>query len=402
MEAQDWEDIKLDRLLGKVTRVVSTEKYNKIKRAKQRRRYIRRIKRIMKQVIKMTLICIGLITLVDNGMPKLYGAYLRLSGSSMLISESKKDECIQQIEQLMQLNNMYYGQKSMSEESQGSLTNYSIKKDKLRLYNTGSYNSSGGMCLGFSMFEKFNYMNVLEDLNKRLPKEIQLSNPSRQDLGSISLDEADDFRLYGGVRLQANTYHNLDAKTQYDIYTRAYRNKKEDFSAKVKNNKAKEILNVINYLQEEANKNKKQYPLTEFKPKTYIDVYSVLYNRKAKDTFEPSLITEKIDANEPVVIGISNVEAGHAVLAYAYDYIEENILKVYVSDSNFTILDEKAKDEERLKNIKQYNHDIKENMYMLCVKDEDTDRWEYIYITLKLMKTMFIKEDITLIYLIQV
>lgn len=32
MEAQDWEDIKLDRLLGKVTRVVSTEKYNKIKK----------------------------------------------------------------------------------------------------------------------------------------------------------------------------------------------------------------------------------------------------------------------------------------------------------------------------------------------------------------------------------
>lgn len=99
--------------------------------------------------------------------------------------------------------------------------------------------------------------------------------------------------------MKANTYHNLDAETQYDIYTRAYRNKKEDFSAKVKNNKAKEILNVINYLQEEANRNKKQYPLTEFKPKTYIDVYSVLYNRKAKDTFEPSLITEKIDAISP-------------------------------------------------------------------------------------------------------
>lgn len=156
MEVQDWEDIKLDRLLGKITIAVSTEKYNKIKRARQRRRYIRSVKYIMKQAIKMTLICIGLITLADNAMPIVYDAYLRLSRSSTLISESKKDECIEQIEQLMQLNNMYYGQKSTSEERKGSLTNYNIEKDKLKLHNTGSYNSSGGMCLGFSMFEKFN------------------------------------------------------------------------------------------------------------------------------------------------------------------------------------------------------------------------------------------------------
>lgn len=383
MRPIDWEIIRLNATLEQPKRKTSPEERKRLKKKKRRKKRIKTIKWLYRKTIKWTLICIGIITVYLNGMPKLYDAYLKANGTFSTLSQEEADDRIQKIEHMMQLNELYYDKESTNEESKERLATYDIEKDKLKISNVGSYNSTGGMCLGFSMFEKFNYMDALQELNERLPEEIRLSDPSRQDLGNILLDEEDNLRLYGGSRLKAGTWVNLDSKTQYDIYTRAYRVKREDFSAKVKNDQAREILNAINYIQGVANSNREEYPQIEIKPNAYVELSTAVYfnhpKRKIKETLEPSLITEKIDADEPVVIGINNIRDGHALMAYAYDYVAEDVLKIYVSDSNYTILDEETKDEERLKNIKSFNQDVRENIYILCVKDRETDRWEYIY-----------------------
>ena len=255
MRAIDWEIIKLNTMVEQPKRKISPQERRRLKKKKQRKKRIKTIKWFTRKIIKWTLIYMGIIALGMNVMPGLYDMYLKANGTFTMLSQEEADERIKQIEELMQLNELYYDKKSESAESQGRLATYDIEKDKLRISNVGSYNSSGGMCLRFSMFEKFNYM----------------------------------------------------------------------------------------------------------------------------DTLEPSLITEKIDADEPVVIGINNIRDGHALMVYAYDYVAEDVLKIYVSDSNYTILDEQLKDEERLKNIKQFNQDVKENIYILCVKDKETERWEFIY-----------------------
>lgn len=383
MEAIDWEIKRLEMELSPPPRDLKKSSQQKgRKKRKKKSRLIKKLKRKVRNMIKIFLIMLGLITIINAGVYGLYDMYLKSSVTfAPALEEEGYSERIRQIEHIMQLNDDYYGVVGGTEAAKGRLATYNIEKDKLRIYNIGSYNSEDGMCLGFSMYEKFNYMDALSILNENMPEEIQLSEASRQDLGLIQLDEMDEKRLYGGSQLKAGSRFNLDSKTLYDIYTGVYKEEREDFSAKIENKQTREILNVINYIQEVANEDIKQYPQIIVAPREYTDLRDVRYfkHSKAKEQLKPEWITERIDADEPVVIGISNTKEGHALLVYAYDYIEEDILKFYVSDSNLELINEKSEDQEKLKNIKQYNQDVRENVYVLCVKDTETQRWEYIY-----------------------
>lgn len=59
-------------------------------------------------------------------------------------------------------------------------------------------------------------------------------------------------------------------------------------------------------------------------------------NIKVPENIDIKSITNKIDNNEPVVIGFKNFnnKFGHAILGYAYEYWQDGNLKVYIVDSN--------------------------------------------------------------------
>lgn len=314
-----------------------------------------------------------------------------LKNSKIAISQNQIDSDIKNMEILVEKYNNVADKKEKT-----VLENYNINTDKFNLPHISSYNSPGGVCSGYSLYEKLNYMakrrsedeklnyiyNIKDgiideaktkyhvDLNKNdnfVKNGIDLSKIS------ISSEKWDDIKLKIQGSNKIKSINTEDMKTfYYNIYNPEENIK--DMSIAVGNNeKLSNILNTTNYLQYWFNKNKHNFVFAkiEYDKDDSFDI------EKFKKFFNK-------DRLEPVIIAVHNNQGGHALLAYGYTIVDENTYKIYVSDSNIPIINNDDLFNELglnkyFKKKEEYNNYIENNIYILLKRENESSRWNYIY-----------------------
>lgn len=307
-------------------------------------------------------------------------AYCYVVEQPLVASEATKEETISKIEQLVHFADEV-SSSNLNIVKVKSLQGFVPKKDRLPLVNTKT-ETSGGLCLGISMYEKMNYLDTLKDLN--IPpfdklEGIDLDLNKKDDLSLYFPKGTDKGVLWGGLEkedVRVNTDITLLYKKSVGYYTEHL----QDLTRYMEDNALARVLNTISALHYIGNK--KVFEGVTIKP--YISNNLTTYSKyrfghdRFSESFTPELITQKIDQDIPVVIAFFVAEdPGHAVMAYKYEELEGNIVKVYVSDSNLPLLDETSADDKAF--AQRYNQDVNTNGYILFHMNEETHFWEYIY-----------------------
>lgn len=300
-------------------------------------------------------------------------SFMHLKDESIIASERTREEDVENIEYILGLNEQYYNVPSTKPKIR-KLKNYNMHTDKFTFPNFGSYNAEKGMCLGFSLYEKMNYTNELSAFSEEIKgiyDNIDISDAKKYDISTIKYEN-----------IGAS---NIEAEVLYNLAMDYYNDKYQDFFTNELDKKTAEVLSIVNYFQKEGNKDKKEYPVSYIKPNRYKDSeQEKVFEDKEKniiEQFSPNLISNKIDADEPVIIGLHSASygGGHAVMGYGYEQIGQDIFKLYVSDSNIVFKNEDECSDDELKEVKRHNYDVENNVYILFVKDQENGKWNYIY-----------------------
>lgn len=184
-----------------------------------------------------------------------------------------------------------------------------------------------------------------------------------------------------------------------EIYKRFFDDDSEMFTRYKMNDEntdISEILKAIEYYQNEIDRHKCRFKISF----SYRQVFRS--KSDAKDYFYATLqlvlnknikfrsvkyirdqIINKINNHKLVVVLINSIKfGGHAILAYKYEIIDDDIFKIYIYDCNMPLFNENSEINMAI------NKDIINNTYILFVKLKG--KWQYIYCPL--IKGNFIYE----------
>ncbi|WP_113675815.1 hypothetical protein [Vallitalea guaymasensis] len=267
------------------------------------------------------------------------------------------------------------------EEDRVAIKNYDPYKFTFGFRNFGSSDSRGGVCFGFAYFQKLYYTGELDTVLTDTDYVV----PHLKGLDEIILDSEVLNRMYGkpitknidkAEYLMAKSIDNMSIESQYMILN----NKVSDPYSNLTNEELGNLLNIINYIQ----KQQVVLPSSQYHNKIYENIISATQNMQYKilrrlldinnldKSFEISMITDKIDNDEPLVVGISNkIQGGHALFVYGYKKISKDIYYVYVQDSNIPLFN---KQDEKYIAI---NKDIR--YIKIIFKRDRKGEWQYIY-----------------------
>lgn len=173
-----------------------------------------------------------------------------------------------------------------------------------------------------------------------------------------------------------------------EIYKRFFDDDSEmltQYKMNDENNNISEILKAIEYYQNEIDNHKSKFKISFSYRQIFrnkIDVKDYFYatlqlvlNRNIKFRsvkYIKDQIINKIDNHKLVVVLINSMKfGGHAILAYKYEIIDEDIVKIYIYDCNMPLFDENSELNTAI------NKDIINNTYILFVKVKG--KWQYIY-----------------------
>lgn len=277
---------------------------------------------------------------------------------------------VRSLEEVYNNNSKVKGRKKVIE-------NFDLSSDSLPFANFKSKTSPGGNCEGYNIYEMLYFNNQLESFLGKDKKTTYVGN-----LGELELLEEDVNLVY----TEGAYYYKYDVeeteKTPKDykkIIKKAYglgNNEKykieQDFTDKeFKNKEFKNILEDIIYLQD--NKGYISYRTLPYNSTSPGD--KIKGNEDKYDKADVSLIKETIDNNKLIEVAIMNGIGGHSFLAYGYEYIDDNNIKIYVKDSNLPLIHKATLTEDD----KRINKEIEENCYILFTKDILKDDWSYIY-----------------------
>lgn len=258
---------------------------------------------------------------------------------------------------------------------------FDFQQDTFSFKNFSTFESHGN-CFGIVTFEML-YNNKTMD---RIDDKKVYCN-YKGDLGDLSFDKNDMEKLFPDSdgdyeynhdreniirdddyynRLIKSAFHGVWDSYDEDEYIKT---PTEDLSSDNMN----DIINSISYLQNNyQSKLLFRYCSDEYYPTIPT---SISTDYKKDDTiFNIEAILDSLDSDKLVTVCVVNNIAGHAMLAYGYEIIDDNNIKVYISDPNFTLYSGDINDRE--KNI---NDDIINNSYILFTKDILKDNWSYIY-----------------------
>lgn len=280
-----------------------------------------------------------------------------------------RNESIEKAKKLEELNFKYRDKHSQNEYT---IKNFSIEKNTLGFKNFGTQDSKNGQCEGISYFEKFVYANSLSSFSSGK------FNFNNRDLGSIKLSKNDAKTMYGDKDDPYNysTFKDMkgdiDFEFIYDVATgRKTKPSGKNHTFKISQIQDKNLANLINIIEElQKNKGFSRYTI-----EPYYSTYETLEGAdilKKYRKIDINLIVDNMKKDNPVVFAMLNPTGGHAVLAYKYEFIDQNNLKLYVSDSNLPYnSNSDAK--------KDINKDIVNNDYVLFTKDILNNDWSCIY-----------------------
>lgn len=302
--------------------------------------------------------------------------FIYFKGSIFIKIDKIEDNVINEIKAM---ENVLADKKDLKGEIK-IVNGFDIEKNTLPFSNFASTLSPGGNCEGYNMFELLYFEGRLSDFLGENMKTTYKGNLSDIELFKEDTDLVYSFREdknyhpdyvnFTGSFIE-NDYEKI-LKTSYDIFDNdKEEGKVENFEGKeFKNNKFKEIIDDITYLH-----NNKGYSRYDSLPYKSSNPLSDLEKTTTYSLSDISFITENIDNNKLVVLSLSNRISGHSLLAYGYEKIDDDNIKIYVKDSNFTLINGKDLTE----NEKKVNSEIKNNFYVLFSKDILKDSWSYIY-----------------------
>lgn len=299
--------------------------------------------------------------------------------------EMDKDAYYKQMDNFLSQNFKSGSNKRILIKSQ-QVKGFDIKKDTLSFKNIGSYNSPNGCCFGISMLEKQLFENTLE--KKKEDKGytyydvsfLEKSSLHKYKMDSTSIDSVYKKKPSVSEKFVPSTSKRVDINAE-KIIKKAHElmisNNFDSFSD-VKDSNVNEILRAVNYFQTNILTFKNSFyiqPVYFTKDNgigltvEYFRTLLHVQNKKSKlyMGIDPKSITEFIDNNKTVVIGLSSKIAGHAVLGYKYEEYPD-MVKVYVADSNIPLYND-GQHEELDKQI--------ENTFIIFKKIDDD--WQFKY-----------------------
>lgn len=259
--------------------------------------------------------------------------------------------------------------------------NFDISKDTLPFKNFSTTKSMGGNCEGFSAFELLTFEGKLQDkinIDRNLSEYHIESNDIQKVYGKdekyeyqeainedIKKNKSDDISIDGSEKIFRNLIKQAVGKSSVE----KTKNREQYFNeTKLENGDVEAILMNISEIHES-----KEYCVLETMPyyPSEIDNIKDIQENKNYKTLDPNVITQKIDNNKLVEIGITNTRiSGHALLVYGYEIVNKNNIKFYVCDSNLPINYNQSTD---------INNEIKKKEYVLFTKDILGDNWSFIY-----------------------
>lgn len=259
--------------------------------------------------------------------------------------------------------------------------NFDISKDTLPFKNFSTSKSIWGNCEGFSAFELLEFEGKLQNkinIDKNLSEYHIESNDIQTVYGEdekyeyqeainegIKKNKSEDISIDNSEK----TFQNLIKQAVGKSKVEKTKNRKQYFNeTKLENSEVEKILMNISEIHES-----KDYCILETRPyyPSEIDNIKDIQENKKYKTLDPNVITQKIDNNKLVEIGITNTRiSGHAILVYGYEIVDKNNIKFYVCDSNLPINDNQSTD---------INNEIKKKAYVLFTKDILGDDWSFIY-----------------------
>ncbi len=310
-----------------------------------------------------------------------------LQNQEVIISQNQIDSDIENMEKLVKQYNCVSDKK----ENIVLLENYSINTDKFNLPHIVSYNSPKGMCSGYSVYEKLNYMAKRRSEEEKLNIKDEIIDEAKTkyhvDLSKnnfvkngINLSEITiSSKKWDCIKLKtqgSNEIKSINTEDINTIYYSIYNPEKNinDMSITVENNETlSNTLNTINYLQYWFNKNKHNFVFAKIE-----------YDKDDSFDIENFKKFFNKDRLEAVIITVHNNQGGHALLAYGYTMVDKNTYKIYVSDSNISIINNddlfnKLGLNKFFKNKEEYNNYIENNIYILLNRENESSRWHYIY-----------------------
>ncbi len=263
-----------------------------------------------------------------------------------------KEKILEDYKEIVNINEKY---KKIDGLSRKDIEGFDLEKYTFPFSNFSSDLSPGGNCEGMTYYVLKNFLY------------------EKKEIGNLIVSDFDSKILYNDGNIKADL-SEINSDIDYEnILKKAFRlksnksNKEWNYSSEIKfeNKELESILSDISNIQ--SNREYMNYSVYETNPyyssKVYLAGLDIYENRKSAT---PQLIVDLIDSNKPVMLGLATDNiGGHALLAYGYERIDDNNIKVYVYDSNLPFKKELST---------EYN-----NIYMLFTKDLDSENWCYIY-----------------------
>ncbi|SHI35929.1 hypothetical protein SAMN02745163_00085 [Clostridium cavendishii DSM 21758] len=275
------------------------------------------------------------------------------------------------------------------------IKDFDLRKYTISFKNMKNDFSTEGNCFGIAYIEKMNYLGKLpknkENEGDLLGYDITKINKS---IGDYNMDEDSINKIYG-----LNHDKNLDSRDKFNslfyddykpkdldlnsLYTLLF-NKQQQSYDDIKQKDIKEMLQAITYYQF---KQKDIKPKTEYIPYVALGRLDAInnelyyYGKRIKSILgiDKYAIEKEININdfvtplekgEPLVVSVFNNSGGHALLAYGYEVVGEDYLKIYVKDNNIPLFSNKNE-------LNAVNYEIKNNCYILLKKINN--KWYFKY-----------------------
>lgn len=278
-----------------------------------------------------------------------------------------------EIKSLEKINKDMYEKKGEKK----TVLNFNFYEDTLPFANFGTVVSPGGNCEGYNIYEMLYFNNELDDFlgsNKKTTYDGELGEYEfNKDDMKLVYKEGMYYYNYEDTKTKSEKDYKKIVKDSYSYnLTDKTEKMKEDFISKdFEDIETKNILEDISYIQ-----NNKGYIAYKTLPYNSLNPGDKLDGKEEKyDSADTGIITDSIDGNKLIQIGIINNISGHSLLAYSYETIDDNNIKVYVKDSNIPIIHKDILTDDDIR----INKEIESNCYILFTKDILNDDWSYIY-----------------------
>lgn len=270
-----------------------------------------------------------------------------------------KNEIIENYKEIVKVNEEKKNKNGLEKKT---VEAFDILTDTFRFKNFVTEKSTKGNCEGYTMYE-------LQHFNRQTTENLSSYILSDDDIKKLYSDGTAVADLSDISDIEEINYKKIVKEALGMCNNKKRENNEVRYSdnTELNDKKIDEIIKEISELQSNNYNDPvySQYSSQMFYTSNPIELSNSEKSNKKSEN--PEILKNFIDNDKLVMVGIGNEKiGGHALLAYGYEVIDENNVKIYVSDSNFPIKEGKEKE-------------YIDSMYILFTKEIVDDTWSFIY-----------------------